>query len=232
MTAKMIRHASAMLLSFVFALFGFSPPVSALGNTASVSIPFVVYDNDSLIPEGTKFSVQLKAVGNSPLPSSTIFEIYVSGSGIFGPIIFDTPGDYEYTISQSPCNNRKVLSDQTVYTVYVSAIYNDSGQLTAGFSISRGGEKLKPKSVSFNNKMGEPHYDNSGSRKDSSSEHDDSSSKSEKSFINPHTGVLVGVGIPLLFLPFLIIIAITGRHGSTQEDMVHNSDPPDETGSG
>lgn len=121
------------------------------GSTCSLTIPFSVRDSKGWIPKGTVFTVKLIPLNNAPLPEKTYYEINVEGEYAFGEIVFDEPGDYEYTISELAYDDEKIIFDQTVYRVNAVIIYNDDGYLVGGYSLSTGGGTGKPTEVDFFN---------------------------------------------------------------------------------
>lgn len=244
MIAKMIRRAAAAFLSLYFALIVCGLPASAVGDTCTMTIPATVSDGGGKLPAGTKFTLQIAAVDSGPLPAKTSYEVTVSGTVRFGPIVFDEPGDYEYTIREIASTEKGVISDKTVYTVHAAVIYDDTGQLVCGFSLTRDKQSEKPDEVRFVNYIEVDPADDSGtdppdssepessSVPDSSSRSEESSSQGEKPSVNPFTGAVIGVGIPLIMLPLLIILAIARRRSEKDETTYIGDGPPDEKGTG
>ena len=244
MIAKMIRRAAAAFLSLYFALFVCGLPASASGDTCTMFIPATVSDGGGKLPAGTEFTLQLAAVDSGPLPAKTSYEVTVSGTVRFGPIVFDEPGDYEYTIREIASTDKRVISDKTVYKVHATVLYDDTGKLVCGFSLTKDKENTKPDEVRFVNYTEIDPADDSGtdppdssqtdpsSVPDSSSQREESSSQGEHPSVNPFTGAVLGVGIPLIMLPLLIILAIARRRSEKDETTYTGDGPPNEKGSG
>lgn len=125
-------------------------------STCSISVPFTVKDKKGWIPDGTVFSVKLSAQGDAPLPEKTLYTVDVSGSFEFGPIIFDEPDNYEYTISEVAYDDSNVIFDKTIYRLHAVTIYNEDGELVCGFSLTDGTGSAKPADIEFDNDYVKP----------------------------------------------------------------------------
>ncbi|MBR1862528.1 MAG: LPXTG cell wall anchor domain-containing protein [Ruminococcus sp.] len=150
MNSKKVSRFLAACLSLL-CLTGGSTVCAAGNDSCELSIPFELSDRKGWIPEGTIFTVRLVSVNGAPLPDKDTYEVDVSGRYEFGPIVFDEPGDYEYTISQVSYESDKIVFDTTVYRVQATVLYNDSGQLVGGFALTRGNSGSKLDEVGFNN---------------------------------------------------------------------------------
>ena len=166
MIVKKIRRSAAAVLSVIIAANGIA--ASAQGNNSppdlpscTIDIPFSVHDNKGWIPEGTVFEVELTADGNAPLPEKTVYEVNVIGKFKFGPIVFDEPGDYEYTIREITYDSDKIVFDETIYNVHAAVLWDDSGGLICGYSVTADGKALKPESLDFDNDYISPPEDSS-----------------------------------------------------------------------
>ena len=181
---KMIRFAAAVM-SFCFAANMITASAEEVhdppGGGYSVSIPFTVTDNKGWIPDGTVFTVTILTPNGSPLPEKTEYEVVVEGSDEFGPIIFDTPGDYDYFIKETVYDSDKIIFDETVYHVSVVVIWNEDGELTGGYAVTAEGSDEKSDELDFDNdytyepESGNSRTDSSESTEDSSEGPDDSS---------------------------------------------------------
>lgn len=166
MIVKKIRRSAAAVLSVIIAANGIA--ASAQGSNSppdlpscTIDIPFSVHDNKGWIPEGTVFEVELTADGNAPLPEKTVYEVNVIGKFKFGPIVFDEPGDYEYTIREITYDSDKIVFDETIYNVHAAVLWDDSGGLICGYSVTADGKALKPESLDFDNDYISPPEDSS-----------------------------------------------------------------------
>lgn len=231
MIAKKISCVAAAVLSLIFAAN--APPMTALGAVQSCELylPVSVSDPDGDIPAGTIFTVKLTAEDGSPVPAQTEFSTDVEGEYSFGPIIFNEPGNYEYTVSELTYADDKIIFDESVYNIYVAVIYNDKGELTAGYSAKKTGRLEKPESVNFlNGYKFSPSDDSSqsesSSQSDSSSWGDsssDSDSDSSQSGV-PNTGGVVALAFSGIMLPMLLISIFVRRRDEKQ------GDPPTDRG--
>ena len=178
--------------------------VSAQGNngppgdsSCTLSIPISVCDNRGRIPDGTEFTVTISPVGEAPLPEKTSYVTDVAGDFEFGPIVFDEPGNYEYTVRELEYDSDKIIFDETVYRVRAAVLWDAEGKLTAGCAVTEEGSGKKSEELIFENdykrssgQNEEPdssppddsrHYDDSGGADESSKPPGDSSSGTEDS---------------------------------------------------
>ena len=210
MIFKKIFRSFAVVLSLLISVCSMCLPVSAAGDTCELMIPVSIHDSGGGIPSGTSFTVQISSSDGSPLPEKTSLVVDPSGEYTFGPMILDEPGDYEYTIRELPNSSSEIYTDETVYIVHASAMYNDSGQLVSVFSLTKQGSAAKPTSVRFENMLKKsPVKPPESSVPDSTPPED-----------NPTTGVRhYGYIYPALLLPILVLIALFGkRRDDTRED--------------
>ena len=241
---KLCRFAAAAV-SAIFAASIMCFSVFAVGDTCELNIPFSISDRAGTIPKSTVIKVEISSK-TSALPEKTVLEAEPSGEYNFGPIVFDEPGDYEYTIREISCSDSRIELDKTVYIVHAVALYNDNGKLVSAFSISKKGSAVKPMGVVFENKSVNPEPEpssilESSSIPDPSSEPDSSSQKqpdhssssdprdSSVPEIKPQTGAKLSYIFPALLLPILAVIAIVGRR-SDKEKTDCGSPPDDRTG--
>ena len=234
MICKGIKRLAAAFLSGIIAVNGIT--ASAVGDiglpgkdSCSVSVPFTVADKKGWIPEGTMFTVEMKAENGAPLPEKTSYEVDVSGEHEFGPIEFDEPDDYEYTVSELVYDDGNIVFDETVYHVHVAVFYDDDGELVGVFSLTKDGADVKPERVEFYNDYLLPPED-STSDSDSSKPGSSGSSGDGKGgssgdggrIFNPHTGAVISIGAFGLAVPMLVLFAVNRRR--RQDD----SEPPEE----
>lgn len=217
------------------------------GDSCSITIPFAVYDNKGWIPDGTYFTVTMEAVDDAPLPETTFYEINVTGEYEFGPILFDEPGDHEYTIHEVVYDNENIIFDRTIYHVHAVILYNDDGELVGGFALTKEGSGEKPEEVDFTNdyteppdssSLGESSVPEESSDTDSSSDRDsskdtggggsretDSSSKSQSSWgdlLPPNTGGAVTLGFSGLIVAALAVMTVSRKKNESEDE------PPDD----
>lgn len=231
MIVRKISRLAAAALSLIFAANGITASASGSTgppekDTCTISVPFMVTDKKGWIPEGTIFTVEMTAVDGAPLPDKTFYEIDVSGAYEFGPIEFDEPDDYEYTISELVFDDDKIVFDETVYHVHIVAMYNDDGELVGGFSLTKDGIDVKPEMVDFcNDYVSRPDGSNSVTDSSEPDDQDDSSSGDGGGLFTPDTGTAIGIGTIGFAIPVLMLFAAGRRRRSSDDD-------PQEEGSG
>ncbi len=237
---KISRAAAAVLSFFIAANVITASAYSSKGTNGppgdegcAMSVPFSVRDKNGWIPEGTTFTVELKAVDDAPLPDITVCEIAGSGGSEFGPFEFTEPDNYEYTISEAVFDDDKIIFDKTVYHVYVSVLYNESDELVSCFALTKEGSDVKPEEILFENDYSEPPDESSepedpggSSDIDSISSQDDcvkqSGSKTDQtpwnSILPPNTGAAVTLGFSGLVIAALAIMIIGRRRNDSDDE--------------
>ena len=152
MISKGVCRAAAAVISMLIAAQ--EPAVQAQNSDIyEMHVPFSVTDGSGNIPKGTTFEIVMTSTDSAPLPEKTSYIVDVTGEQDFGPIIFDEPGDYEYTIYESACESEDIVSDATVYHIHATVLYDSSGALTGGFALTEEGKPQKPETVEFENKI-------------------------------------------------------------------------------
>ena len=206
---------AAIAVCIVAAIMCF--PVFAAGDTCELYIPVSISDSGGKIPKGTVFTVEIKSETGAPLPEKTTLTVDVSGNCQFGPIVFDEPGNYEYTISEHKVTQDKVITDDTVYDVHAAAMYNDTGEMVGLFSLTKHGSTAKPTSIEFKNSGSDVYADEDSASKQ------DSSVAEEK----PQTGADLSYAYPAMLLPILILFAVIAlfRRQSDEERKMINAPP-------
>ena len=97
-----------------------------------------------------EFTVSLRGE-NVPLPAVSSLQIRGTGSGVFGPIIYTQPGDYEYQVYQQTENKEDLVYDKNVYDVTVRIVWDANDELAAEVWTSREGEDQKQGQILFSN---------------------------------------------------------------------------------
>ena len=208
MIKKMLGRIAASTIAVILAAAIMCFPVFAAGDTCELYIPVVISDSGGNVPEGTIFTVEIKSETGAPLPEKTTLTVDVSGNCQFGPILFDEPGNYEYTISEHKVTQDKVITDDTVYDVHAAAMYNDKGEMVGLFSLTKHGSTAKPTSVEFRNSG----FDVHGNEDDPSEQQ--SSVPEEK----PQTGADLSYAYPAVLLPILIVLAVIALFRRRSDD--------------
>lgn len=117
-------------------------------------IPFHITDPDNIVPDGTVFTVVLKPEGNAPMPDASAFKAKAGEDYSFGPIGFDEPGNYKYTISESATNDERIILDESVYEVDVAVFIEDDGTMWGATSMHLQGSSRKNETATFENDYG------------------------------------------------------------------------------
>ncbi len=206
------------------------PSPSGTG-TCTLTIPVSVKDSSGNIPEGTVFTFELTAENGAPLPEQTLAEVTGSGEFEFGPIVFDEPDNYEYTVFQRVWDSDDIIFDETVYHVHAAVLYNEADELVCGISLTAEDSDAKPTEVVFSNdclvdednSLPEDDSDKStgsGNSPDGSSL-TQSRDDSWKSFITPNTGGAVAIGFTGLAAGAVAVILLRRRRGTDDDE------PPD-----
>lgn len=144
--------------------------VSAEKSIYEAHIPVKVSDVSGEIPEGTVFDVELTALDGAPLPEKSSYEVGIGTEFDLGPILFDEPGNFRYTLTESAGDNEEVVADKTVYEILVTVLYRD-GELVGAVTAANPGSTGKMDEIDFMNGLASPPSDDS-SRNPS---HDESS---------------------------------------------------------
>ena len=97
-----------------------------------------------------EFTVLLRGE-DVPLPAVSSLQISGTGSGVFGPITYTQPGDYEYQVYQQTENKEDVVYDTNVYDVTVRIVWDDNNELAAEVWTSREWEDQKQGQILFSN---------------------------------------------------------------------------------
>ena len=103
------------------------------------------------LPKET-LTVELEAVDNAPMPEVTTLEITDGETGSFGPIEYNKPGYYVYTVRQRAGVNTRGTYDETVYYLRVSVVW-DNDKLVARMAVHTQADLMDEKvsSITFNN---------------------------------------------------------------------------------
>lgn len=126
-------------------------PVSAEGNTYTVSFQVAVSNPKKNIPTNTEFKLVIEGQPHAPLPDPAEIPAGVNGTYKFEPIEFNEPGNYSYTVKQVAPDDHKLIPDTQVYRIDVTVIRSENGDLEGGFTISNQQGNGKPTFISFRN---------------------------------------------------------------------------------
>ena len=127
----------------------------AAGSAFAACISGLVYANDPLqveIPvsvictgsENDQTAINI-AGEDSLTPMPHIQQQIVTGSGTmyFGPIEYDEPGNYRYTITQAPSESEEWMHDTNPYQVLVQIVTDENGVLSGTVYANKQGFKEK-----------------------------------------------------------------------------------------
>lgn len=150
---QLLSKLNRVLLPILLLTMLFPMSAAAAEYSCSANIPVRV----QVVAEvDTEFTVQLTAEDNAPMPEQDTITFHGSGEGTFGPIVYNAPGDYRYTIRQMPGNAEYVTYDDTVYTITVRVTNAADGGLGTEIWGVRDGESEKIDEVVFYNRYTEP----------------------------------------------------------------------------
>lgn len=150
-----IQYTGAVLVLAGMVLLGTQSAKAAEASYESsceVSIPVQTEltgtaDQTKDMPE---FTVLLRGE-EVPLPAASSLQISGMGSGVFGPITYTQPGDYEYQVYQQTENKEDIVCDKNVYDVTVRIVWDANNELVAEVWTSREGEEQKQGQILFSN---------------------------------------------------------------------------------
>ena len=141
-TVASVLAAMTVLLFFVFpanAEFKYMPIMAYIPVTVK---------NDASGKE--KYEVVIEKIDDgAPMPKKDTLVFKGAGKDKFG-IEIEEPGTYQYKIYERTGKNKKVIYDDTKYTVTVFVTHDDNGILDAKIILSDGG-LFKPSAAKFTN---------------------------------------------------------------------------------
>lgn len=92
----------------------------------------------------------------TPMPETDTIRITVKngiGSGQFGGISYQIPGEYQYHISQIAGNSEGMEYDSSTYAVMIRVVNDEKGGLTSEIWAVRDSEAVKTDRLSFTNRI-------------------------------------------------------------------------------
>lgn len=92
------------------------------------------------------YSFVLQGQDKAPLPKENVLQIKGKGNSLFGEILYQAPGIYNYTLKQEPGNNKNGHYDKSIYYITVTVSTGENGQLEASVAAHRDSEKKGEKS--------------------------------------------------------------------------------------
>ena len=130
----------------------FPSQVMAYGGV-EVSIPVSVTLENTSEAADTEFEVTISAeTADAPMPAESVLVFEGEGSAEFGPVSYEVPGDYRYSITQSEGDAESCIYDTAVYELTVRVVNGEDGGLHAEVWAVKEGETDKTDAVSFANK--------------------------------------------------------------------------------
>lgn len=195
---------------------------AAENEQSSIYLPVSLSDKNGNIPKDVSFTVRISAAEGTPLPEETEFTAAPEETFSFGPIFFDEPGNYEYTVNEIAYDDDDLVYDRTVYTVEVIVIYDGDDNLASCYVTYRNGSADKVDQISFVNECtSEKTPDDSlqSGVPQSLPQKDNSSSISESSG-SPNTGTIVTFGMTVLIVSMLAIQVLGKRRKNSEKDEV------------
>lgn len=171
------KRIAAYMLAVCVAFGTF--PLNALGGDGySSRIPFKISDPKNVTDKDTVFTVKLSSVGKAPMPEVASINAKANEEYMFGPIEFEEPGDYSYTISQVAVNDDRIILDETIYEVDVAVFVEADGSMWGSTAVRLEGSGSKEEIPVFENDYGKitPPEDSSRPQSSSSDESSDTDS--------------------------------------------------------
>lgn len=130
--------------------------VMAEGRECTVSIPVSMEVKNA--PENAAIMTQIVITAEepgTPMPQVTSLMLEGGGTAGFGPIIYMTPGDYRYVISQE-AGEEDYIYDSSAYRVTVRVVNQNDGTLAAEVWAVRNGTEDKSDEIRFENEYKAP----------------------------------------------------------------------------
>lgn len=109
------------------------------GADSSGKFVFTIIPQEAGIPLPEKSEIEISAAGGT-------------GTGQFGPLVYQTPGEYRYQVTQSAGTNQKLIYDKSVYEVVVRVFIDDKGGLTPEIWGTKKGSDSKTDKLLFVNR--------------------------------------------------------------------------------
>lgn len=129
----------------------------AAQKSCSITIPVQVQTAGEKIPAGENYSFTIEAVTKeAPMPSQVNVSRTDSGDLSFGPITYQTPGDYQYRVRQTTEKKDRFIYDTVAYLVTVRVVNADEDSLKAELWAAREGTESKSDSIRFQNRYDAP----------------------------------------------------------------------------
>lgn len=118
-----------------------------------VSIPVSVTLENAAEAGDASFEVTLSAeTAGAPMPAENVLVFEGEGTAEFGPMSYEIPGDYQYSITQTQGGEESCIYDTTSYALTVRVVNGEDGALHAEVWAIKDGETDKTDAVAFANK--------------------------------------------------------------------------------
>ena len=118
-----------------------------------VSIPVSVTLENAAEAGDASFEVTLSAeTAGAPMPAENVLVFEGEGTAEFGPMSYEIPGDYQYSITQTQGGEESCIYDTTSYALTVRVVNGEDGALHAEVWAIKDGETDKTDAVVFANK--------------------------------------------------------------------------------
>ena len=105
-----LQISKKLILPLLVAVLLFDVQVDAgVDNSCAVNIPVEIKNQGSNVPSGINSTLEIKpGKTDNPMPSSNEIIVVDNGKSEFGPISYNTPGVYKYSISQKVEDNNNL----------------------------------------------------------------------------------------------------------------------------
>lgn len=219
-----IRSVICGIMTALTVMSVFTPlgAYAAEDDRSSFYLPVSLSDKNDNIPKDVSFTVRISAAEGSPLPEETEITAAAQGDYSFGPIFFDEPGNYEYTVNEIAYDDDDLVYDSTVYTVEVVVIYDDDDNLASCYVTYRDGSAEKVDRISFVNEYiaEKPPDESSQTGISQSSPSKESGSSLPDGSNSPNTGTMATFGMTILIISMLIIQVFGKRRKHSEKGEV------------
>lgn len=148
-----LQISKKLILPLLVAVLLFDVQVDAgVDNSCAVNIPVEIKNQGSNVPSGINSTLEIKpGKTDNPMPSSNEIIVVDNGKSEFGPISYNTPGVYKYSISQKVEDNNNFTYDASVYTVTVHIYDDGQGNLNYNMFAVKDGSQEKVTEILFTN---------------------------------------------------------------------------------
>lgn len=142
-----------LLLALLLIVWVLPMAVFASASPAQVTIDVEKQIAGDVPEKGETFSFILSpADSTNPMPAAgDSLRITGAGKGQFGPLVYEQPGEYIYTVREAEQNLSGYTFDTAVYQMNVKVFYDTGGSLRSQVTVRKEGAAAKGESIIFVN---------------------------------------------------------------------------------